>query len=603
MKFQSSLIVPAGANASIANGPLPLVIYFEGLGSSGGHQKLSVASFQRSAPRPFVVATPIRPQGLWWVLSDDGEWGWLDGDFLPSQVSLIADWVRFLAEQPDIDKDSVSIMGFSAGAYAATELLAHGGVNLRCVVLGGVHGHGQPDLQGVQGKRLKRDGDTVIRKWEAYMKRLRSHSGASGGIAAVHHPDDRMSPFSYANCIFDVLTTRQLELGYAAVVVDSNVALDSTKRSKCKTAHNYKEAIFQARVLAFLFQDVTCQATRSEPSVVADVAGESSGRQRVADVAQGRSRCKAHEPSKRERHIDRGDQGQSDGDKHERSPCSSKRSKQHKSRKKHRHSDRSNTERSDSGSAERSHHNRLPFPSQSSKRHEHSDRSDREQSDSHTLEGSPHSKLLAPWRRASKLGDTNCGTGTFVSSPDLLISASGETLPPRQASRSVLSSSPVLAFERDTLHATSIHTSKVASQPRRVWVPGGTAHVECREQRALVVRVSGRVGWHVDCVNLHLHSGQTQRYGDASGGSDAGPWELDHDELIVAVEQLNPHVGYLGSCISFETSKNRCIQLKQKPRKRRERIRIEAPGGSQIHGLVFEASRLVSILTTPLSAT
>merc|ERR1712061_749951 len=44
------------------------------------------------------------------------------------------------------------------------------------------------------------------------------------------------------------------------------------------------------------------------------------------------------------------------------------------------------------------------------------------------------------------------------------------------------------------------------------------------EHAGLIASIGGRVGWHVDCVVIHLSNGHTQRHGNIDGGSNAGPW-------------------------------------------------------------------------------
>lgn len=112
-----------------------------------------------------------------------------------------------------------------------------------------------------------------------------------------------------------------------------------------------------------------------------------------------------------------------------------------------------------------------------------------------------------------------------------------------------------------------------------------------------VSSISARVGWHVDFVEFHLRNGQSRQYGDPKGGVEVGPWKLEIDEHIVLVEQENPHVGYLGSCLTFQTSKGRRIQLKNAPKKRRETVSLEAPAGAEVQGLVFDGGRLVNTIT------
>ena len=57
-------------------------------------------------------------------------------------------------------------------------------------------------------------------------------------------------------------------------------------------------------------------------------------------------------------------------------------------------------------------------------------------------------------------------------------------------------------------------------------------------------------------------------------------------------EQLNYHVGCLGSWFCFETSKGRKIELKKEPKTKKERIRCEMPHGVQLQSIQSVGSRL-----------
>ena len=89
----------------------------------------------------------------WWFISDAQSWVYLDGEFDEAEVRKIESWINNLSEDPGINKEMVSLIGFSAGAYAATEILASGKVNIYSFIVGAVHGHGAPELPKWAGKR------------------------------------------------------------------------------------------------------------------------------------------------------------------------------------------------------------------------------------------------------------------------------------------------------------------------------------------------------------------------------------------------------------------------------------------------------------------
>lgn len=155
--FEATLVEPTGSDRQPLPSILPLVIYFAGLGSDDPFQALKPSELAQHASVPFVLAVPLRPKGQWWTISNDGHWGWCDGDFLPDQAELFSEWIKCLARKAGIDKSRVSVFGFSAGAHAATEIIAseRGNPGIFMFVLGGVNSHGEPDLKRVQGKRIK----------------------------------------------------------------------------------------------------------------------------------------------------------------------------------------------------------------------------------------------------------------------------------------------------------------------------------------------------------------------------------------------------------------------------------------------------------------
>ena len=160
-------MVFGGSNAALQleDAP-PVVLFFSGSGSPGGLDGLKLEAFKQASPRSFVLVAPCRPTGIWWSISDEHQWGWCDGDFLPMEVRRLALFAEVLQVQHGVAKRRLSAVGFSAGAYLVTELMAE--YEFRSIVLGGVHGHGQPDLEGIEGVKRKAQGDVIVAKWHIY---------------------------------------------------------------------------------------------------------------------------------------------------------------------------------------------------------------------------------------------------------------------------------------------------------------------------------------------------------------------------------------------------------------------------------------------------
>lgn len=190
----------------------PVVLYLAGLGDAscakGSELRKRVAIMHSWNLGPFLFVAPMRTPGRWWVV--DGEetnYGWL-GDFVPSELLLIADLVKRLAGPRPI-----LALGFSAGAYCLTELLALGRLQIKAAAFGGLHAHGQSDLEGIPKKRQY----GVLEKFEEYLQRLRQHPGVPGGIFAVHGKDDGWSPMRYAMPALEELGARNQALGFPRV--------------------------------------------------------------------------------------------------------------------------------------------------------------------------------------------------------------------------------------------------------------------------------------------------------------------------------------------------------------------------------------------------
>lgn len=168
LSFRATAVRPRGDEGA-EDSKLPLTFYFTGLGAETSDQRFHAAQWLTSAPHPFVLVEAIRPEGMWWFLSSDQPTGFRDGEFIQTVLDKWVMWMHVLAEYPGIEKNEISIMGFSAGAYAITELLADPRIiPLRAAIVGGLHGHGQPDGQGIRRQRQRQ----AIEKWGTYIRRF-----------------------------------------------------------------------------------------------------------------------------------------------------------------------------------------------------------------------------------------------------------------------------------------------------------------------------------------------------------------------------------------------------------------------------------------------
>ena len=118
----------------------------------------------------------------WWFISDAQSWGYLDGEFDEAEVHKIESWINHVSEAPGIKKEMVSLIGCSAGAYAATEILASGNADIYSFIVGAVHGHGVPEIDPCAGRWRTRRADNYREKWDRYLDRLGKHVGVHGHI-------------------------------------------------------------------------------------------------------------------------------------------------------------------------------------------------------------------------------------------------------------------------------------------------------------------------------------------------------------------------------------------------------------------------------------
>lgn len=232
VQFEAVLVNPTPGQVIDPHHRVPLVVWYAGLGFNGGFKGLTPEMLRPLACSPFVMIAPLRESSSWWFIDNDGTIGWLAGDFMPSRVRLHCTMINYIASSPGMDPDAISILGFSAGGYAATEILGCGSVKIHNLIIGGAHGHGQPDwMYGLSPKRrraLEANGLTPEKteeKWLAYLTRLRTHKGVSGTIHISHHKKDSSSPIAYARLIYVAIDERQTELNLPKATFDDDVPL------------------------------------------------------------------------------------------------------------------------------------------------------------------------------------------------------------------------------------------------------------------------------------------------------------------------------------------------------------------------------------------
>ena len=273
--YQATLVNPhrsfdQGAHAAFGqpgrDEKLPLIVWLSGLGHGGGLSTMP-ADLEEAASRSFVMVAPRRDPAKWWFISDAKDWGWVDGEYEEHEVARISSWIRWTSGEPGIDRNMISILGFSAGAYAATELLALGQVDIHGLVVGGVHGHGQPDLDDIAGARRLKYADSIIDKWHAYLSRLRIHGGVRRMARFVHREGDSLSKIKYAQENFNVVAYRQSELGLPEPITEE-APLDRARKREKMQGHNYRKSAFaRHEVLEYLLTPGVASRSRRHASL------------------------------------------------------------------------------------------------------------------------------------------------------------------------------------------------------------------------------------------------------------------------------------------------------------------------------------------------
>jgi hypothetical protein len=260
VKYDAKLIRPPHGNEVDSHLKLlPMLVYFGGFGWEGG-LKNSEWWLDNSAwgqlPLEYVLVAPLTPTGSWWFLDSGTEWGWLDGAFEVEVVDAFLEWLEHLTKDQSIDYQWVSLLGFSAGSYAVLELLARNrSLQFQGVVVGGVHGHGQPDMLNLNGEHGQHESD-VLRKWRDFLERLDGISMPPKVLIAVHSKSDLLSPWKHA----DLLYTSLIHMCHSLERKD----LDLPKSS----GHNYWDRTFDVtHMLRLLPKADPCGANEGNGSM------------------------------------------------------------------------------------------------------------------------------------------------------------------------------------------------------------------------------------------------------------------------------------------------------------------------------------------------
>lgn len=242
---------------------IPLLFFFCGMDCPPGLESFGIENFAEATPTPCIVVTPIRPKGVWWVLSKKRggcpDFGHCDGVFQKDWAKAYVAWMRVLCRvagrESWVDAERPRALGFSSGAYALTEILVQSGSQplIWSLGLGGLHGNGEPDLTEIKRwKKLQRgEGDEILEKFDAYLERLRWHPGAPGGIFCFHHPEDNVCSYKNARTIADVLSKRQAALHQVALEFKDiwatdrpPSATDHKGRERVVPNHDYQDTTF-----------------------------------------------------------------------------------------------------------------------------------------------------------------------------------------------------------------------------------------------------------------------------------------------------------------------------------------------------------------------
>ena len=202
VRFHSTLINPI--TAFKVPECYPLVFWFSGGGPSGlDGIGVELAELSRATSKPFVLVAPIRSSSCWVLEDSQPPFGCVSGSLSASEVAKYCRWIQSLAGAEGIDHTSVSLFGGSAGAYAVSEIIASGMCELYCVGLAALHGHGRPDLVGLD-EECKSRFVKINANWTAYINRIGNQRRGPSILIGVHSEEDAFCPWRYAHVIYNV---------------------------------------------------------------------------------------------------------------------------------------------------------------------------------------------------------------------------------------------------------------------------------------------------------------------------------------------------------------------------------------------------------------
>jgi dienelactone hydrolase len=216
-----------------------MLVYFGGWGYRGGLADCaSLVSGDAFAglQQEFVLVAPLLAKDTWWFLDGGGAFGWVEGAFMDQAVIDFLAWLEYLSQDPRIDEEWISLLGFSAGAYAVVELLAKNRqLRFRGAVLGGIHGHGQPDMKNIPTNR-KLSEHAVREKWEQFLWRLGGLQIQPVKVLPVHNTEDNMSPWEHAQELYAALAK--------ACPISGGVEILDVPASRKHSTHDYFDRTF-----------------------------------------------------------------------------------------------------------------------------------------------------------------------------------------------------------------------------------------------------------------------------------------------------------------------------------------------------------------------
>eukprot|EP00971_Amphidinium_carterae_P341359 6480119-Amphidinium_carterae.1 len=123
VQFQATTLLAPGDSAPE---PLPLLVFLSGLEGLGGIKDTTVRDQMTLRKWPvgsLLLVAPLRKPSHWWFSDNCKNYGWLEGNLDVELVCNMALLLEELAKHPRVDPRKIVLYGFSAGAYAISELL------------------------------------------------------------------------------------------------------------------------------------------------------------------------------------------------------------------------------------------------------------------------------------------------------------------------------------------------------------------------------------------------------------------------------------------------------------------------------------------------